>query len=138
MPVKVRQALISCVEQYARYPDPKYRKLRTAIALHENVPEDWVLCGNGAADFIYRLCYAINPRKALICSPAFSEYERALVQNGCEIIYYTMKYGDQFALTSEIEHWLTSDIDIVFLCHPNNPTGRLIPKGLLEQIIRLA
>ena len=31
---------------------------------------------------------------------------------------------------------LTEDLDMVFLCNPNNPTGRLVPKGLMEQIAK--
>jgi len=128
MPDAVRQALVSRVDEYARYPDPQCRTLRAAIALHENVPEDWVLCGNGAADLIYRLCYAVGPRRALVCAPTFSEYERALEQIGCRAAHHNLTAEEQFALTSDIEERLVPGIDALFLCHPNNPTGGLIPE----------
>ncbi len=135
LPDKVRQALISHVDQYTRYPDPECRELCAAIAGYEAVPEEMVLCGNGAADLIYRLCYALKPRRALVCAPTFSEYERALEQAGCEALYHTLEAGNQFALSNEIEHCLDPDIDMLFLCHPNNPTGRLIPADLMERIL---
>jgi len=138
LPDEVREALVSRMNEFARYPDPQCRELRAAIARHEAVPEDWVLCGNGAADLIYRLCYAAKPRTALVCAPTFSEYERALEQVGCQITHYTLTAENEFALSDAIEEWLVPGIDILFLCHPNNPTGRLIPAELMERILRRA
>ena len=145
MPDEVRRALLAHVDEYARYPDPLCRQLRAAIAAHENksdcgggLSEDMVLCGNGAADLIYRLCYAAKPRRALVCAPAFSEYERALTQAGCEVSHHRLEPGNQFNLTAEIEDRLTPGLGMLFLCHPNNPTGRLIPEDLLARILRRA
>ena len=135
MPDTVRQALVSRADEYARYPDPECRQLRAAIALHEKVPEDWILCGNGAADLIYRLCYAVKPRRALVCAPTFSEYERALEQAGCQVIYHSLMEECQFVLQPDIEERLIPGTDMLFLCHPNNPTGRLIQKDLLARIL---
>lgn len=138
MPAAVGQELLSRVAEYARYPDPACRELRAAISLHENVPQDWILCGNGAADLIYRLCYAVKPRKALVLAPTFSEYERALEQVDCQVMYHMLKADNQFALTSEIEKQLIPGIDMLFLCHPNNPTGRLIQADVMGHILHRA
>jgi threonine-phosphate decarboxylase len=135
MPPEVRQALVSRVDEFSLYPDPKCRELCAAIASRENVPADWVLCGNGAADLIYRLCYAVKPREALVCAPTFSEYERALSQSGCRVSRYVLTEENGFALTEGVLEYLTPGVDILFLCHPNNPTGRLIPRDLLERIL---
>jgi threonine-phosphate decarboxylase len=126
MPEAVRESLITRVDEFARYPDPQCRGLRAAIARHEQVPEDWVLCGNGAADLIVRLCRAVNPRSAVTFPPAFSEYERALKQTGSRVMYQAL--GER----------LPPDADILFLCHPNNPTGQLIREDWLESILTQA
>jgi threonine-phosphate decarboxylase len=138
LPEEVRCALQSRVEEFARYPDPHCRELRGAIAAFESVPADWILCGNGAADLIYRLCYAMKPQKALVCAPTFSEYERALQQVGCQVEYHILAEANQFALTEKILMQLTPGIDMIFLCHPNNPTGSLIPLDLMERILNRA
>ena len=132
---EVNQALVLRVDEFANYPDPKCRELTAAISRHENVPEDWILCGNGAADLIYRLCYAAKPKKALIPVPAFSEYERALSQAGARFLTHALSSENGFALTDGISDRLTPDLDVLFLCHPNNPTGRLIPPELMEKIM---
>jgi len=138
MPKEVKRALIARVDEFARYPDTKCRKLREAIAQYENIPADWILCGNGAADLIYRLCYAIKPRKALIFTPAFSEYERALEQVGCLVTRRILTNENAFAFPNDADRFLAPDIDCVFLCNPNNPTGRLIPSGAIERVLNRA
>lgn len=149
MPQEIKDALIKNIDQYSAYPDPKTRDLVREISLHEKVKEEYILCGNGAADLIYRLCYAIRPKRALILAPTFSEYEKALVQVGSTVSYYHLKEENDFVLDEGILSELNSkpslsldsdfcsDIDILFLCQPNNPTGRLIEKGLLESILKL-
>ena len=135
LPDAVRQTLISRVDEFAHYPDPLCHELCAAIAHHEAVPEDWILCGNGAADLIYRLCYAVKPRRALVTAPTFSEYESALTQVGCTTAYHEPAAANGFALTDDILERIVPGIEMLFLCHPNNPTGRLIPPELLERIL---
>ena len=138
MPEKVRQALLSHVDEFTRYPDPACRALCAAIAEFEGVPSDWVLCGNGAADLLYRLCYALRPREALVCAPTFSEYERALEQAGCRVRRHILTADNGFSVTDALCEQLVSELDILFLCQPNNPTGRLIPMDLMEGMIKRA
>ncbi len=138
MPKTVKRALLTNIDQYAHYPDPECRELVATIALRENLPEEWILCGNGAADLIYRLCYAVKPHKALVLAPTFSEYEHALKQVDCQVIYHQLQEKDQFILTDKLEKKLVPGIDMLFLCHPNNPTGRLIPEHVMERILHKA
>ena len=48
------------------------------------IPADKFLCGNGAADLIYRLALALRPRRALLPAPTFAEYAAALVTVDCD------------------------------------------------------
>ena len=138
MPEEVRHAIIAHVDDYVHYPDPFCRRLRQAIAAHEGVEEEAVLCGNGAADLIYRLCLALAPRKALVCAPTFSEYERALEHVGCEVAHHDLRLEDDFQLTDALCDSLVPGIDVLFLCNPNNPTGLLAPEGVLQGILERA
>ena len=71
------QAAREALERSPAYPDPLCRGLRRAISARDGVPEDWVLCGNGASDLIDRLVRALRPDHALVLAPTFSEYHRA-------------------------------------------------------------
>lgn len=116
------------------YPDPRCRELIHALSDKEWFPSGRIVCGNGAADLIYRIVSALNPRRALACAPTFSEYEKALVEHGCEVRRHYLKRENNFRLTSEVINDITSDIDILFLCNPNNPTGATIPAELLKSV----
>ncbi len=133
-PDTVAQAIREAAGKLDAYPDPLCRRLTHAIAKHEGLSEKLVLCGNGAADLIWRLALAVKPRCALITSPTFSEYELALSAVSCDVRRYLLDIRDSFALTEDFLKALTPDIDMVFLCNPNNPTGLTIALGLLRAI----
>lgn len=137
VPDGVKRAICEAAENADAYPDPLCRRLRAAIANQEDILPEQVLCGNGSADLIYRLVLAVKPKRAVVTAPSFIEYEAALCTAGCEVIYHTLSRADDFDVTERILEQITPDIDMLFLCNPNNPTGRTIDHALLERIFRL-
>lgn len=109
------------------YPDPHSTSLRNAIADMTGAEADDIICGNGAASLIFTLIMHLKPVRALIAAPSFSEYERAAKCAGADIVYY-----DECEAASDI---LSDDTDILFVCVPNNPTGRLRTRSGLEELI---
>jgi threonine-phosphate decarboxylase len=134
MPAGVLQALRENLDVCRNYPDPFCEQLRLAIARHEGVPYGHIVCGAGAADIIHRLVFAQKPKKALVCAPAFSEYERAVLLSGGQVMYHDMSEDDEFCLTERVLDDISPDVGMVFLCSPNNPTGRLIDAELLAAV----
>lgn len=134
MPDSVRKAVLSGIDDIERYPDPYCTVLRMRIAEHESIQKENTVCGNGAADLIYRIVHAFRPKKALVCAPSFGEYTRALNEAGCSIAEHLLTEENGFALTDRILDELDGSVDICFLCTPNNPTGLLIEPELLEMI----
>lgn len=136
MPLAVRKALCDGIDSYARYPDPQCRALRAALA-RTLIVEPWqLLCGNGAADLIIRLCMAQKPKKVLVCAPSFSEYEKAALLAGAQVKKFILREEDDFLLSDGILEALTDFTapDMFFLCNPNNPTGQLTCPALIGQI----
>ena len=134
VPDGVRRAIEQAAAQADRYPDPLCRALRAAIAQKEAVPPEHILCGNGAADLIFRAVLARKPRKALVTAPSFAEYAAALETVDCEIIRYALMEERDFRLEADFLQAITPDVDMVFLCQPNNPTGLTSPRELLLHI----
>ena len=134
MPDSVRDAIIHSVEKCVHYPDPDCTALIQKISEFERFPVDRIVCGNGAADLIYRIAYAFKPRHALICAPTFSEYAFALQSTGCLISEYMLDSARGFRLDEQILPMITNDTDMMILCTPNNPTGQRIAPDLLKQI----
>ncbi|MEG1391154.1 MAG: threonine-phosphate decarboxylase, partial [Angelakisella sp.] len=85
LPNGVRSAVIAALNTADRYPDPLCRELISALSQAEGIPEQYILCGNGAADLIFRLVLAVNPKTALVLAPTFAEYEQALQLVNCQV-----------------------------------------------------
>jgi threonine-phosphate decarboxylase len=97
--------------------------------------EDRILCGNGASDLIFRICASRRPRAALTLAPTFSEYERSVCLFGGEMRYHMLYEREDFGMTHAILDSLTADLEMLFLCNPNNPTGRLAEPSLMEEVL---
>ncbi len=135
IPNGVRAAIAASLDTADRYPDPLCRALRKAIGAHHGVSPDWVLCGSGAADLIYRLALAARPRRALVTAPTFGEYEAALRLTGCAVQKLRLRPAEGFAVTSAIFDVLTPGLDLAILCEPNNPTGVATDPTLLRRVL---
>lgn len=137
-PESVRHAVIESADMLNQYPDPYCRELVAALSEFEQVPQDYILCGCGAAELIFSFCTAVKPKKALELAPTFSEYSSALEAVGCTVERYPLSRGNGFALTEDFAEFLqSSDCDVLFLCNPNNPTGQIIEPTLLEHIAQV-
>lgn len=136
-PEGVLRAMAEALPLVRRYPDPYCRALVAAIADHEGLPREYVLCGNGAAELIGSFCEALRPARALEAAPTFSEYAANLERIGCAVFRHYLSSEEDFALGEDfIAKVKALQPDAVFLCSPNNPTGRLIEPALLTGILR--
>lgn len=136
LPEGVKQAILKSIDQYSVYPDPLCREFISSLSNFERVPSSWLLCGNGAADLIYRLVYAKKPKKAMVLAPTFAEYEEALNAAACQVMHYDLQAENDFQLDEKMIEVLSEDMDMLFLCNPNNPTGQMISKDLIYRILK--
>ena len=132
IPESVKQAMHDAIENCTQYPDPFCRAARQAISEVEGVAPNRIYCGNGAADVLDRLAAVIRPKTALLLAPTFAEYERTLT--GADLRFHTLRADENFVVTERILQDITPDLDAVYLCNPNNPTGRTIDSALLREI----
>lgn len=137
-PPGVLAAVTASLDHLACYPDPNCTRLVAAIGSHEQVEKEHILCGNGAAELIYAYCAALRPRRAMELAPTFCEYSLALETVGCRTERYLLSAENDFALTEDFPAALVETRpEVLFLCNPNNPTGRTIPAELLERILKV-
>lgn len=135
IPDNVQEAIIRSIKYSNRYPDINSRELVKGLSSYEKVPESWIFCSNGAAEAIFRIALCMIPQNAILISPTFSEYEQALKTVGTDIKYFALEEENSFRLTDKIINNIKIDTDIVFICNPNNPTGQIVDKILLEKVI---
>lgn len=132
IPARVKQAMHDAIDACVQYPDPFCRAARQAIGAAEGVDPDRIYCGSGAADVLDRLAAVLRPKTALLLAPTFAEYERTLA--GADLRFHTLRADEGFAVTERILDDITPELDAVYLCNPNNPTGRTITPALLREI----
>ena len=100
-----------------------------------SVPPPSGLWGNGCADLIDRFSLSLRPKKAILLAPTFGEYRRTLEGVGCQIEEVHLSWENGFVPDGALLEAIVPGVELVFLCDPNNPTGRLMEEELLYQIL---
>ena len=121
-----------------RYPDPDMRELRTAIARYFGIKPGHVMCGNGSNSIIHLIPRVFRPKKVLIPFPTFSEYTAAVQDAGGEVVPFPLLERAGFRIDPLEISFALKDVDMAFLCNPNNPTGQIIPKAEMLEIVQYA
>lgn len=128
-PESVRQALRT--SPIASYPDRHCLDLRRAIGRHLHIDADRILAGNGCSELIHLVAAATvrSGDVALVVGPTFSEYRRAVELRGGGVLEIAATAATGFAPPVDtVRAALRQEaIGSVWLCSPNNPTGRSIP-----------
>jgi threonine-phosphate decarboxylase len=134
----LREKLIANIELVTSYPDPDYTLLKESIAHYTNSRSEHILLGNGSTELIAHYIDYVNPQKALIIGPTYSEYEKKIKTLNAEVNYFALKVEDDFQLSIDaLLKECTADIDLLVLCNPNNPTGTLVDAKALYPLFDL-
>lgn len=120
----LREHLQSVMGGVTHYPEAGAESLQLAAAAAYGVGAESVLVTNGATEAIYLVAQAFRLSGATVVGPTFAEYEDA-----CRIQGMTVRWMDGRRLG---EGNLRFDEGLVFICHPNNPTGSVLP---LQELI---
>ncbi|HWR73971.1 MAG TPA: threonine-phosphate decarboxylase CobD [Nitrospirota bacterium] len=121
-----------------RYPDPDAADLRMAVAGHFGIQPEEIVCGNGSNGLIHLIPRTFRPKKVLIPVPTFTEYAAAVEAAGGEVVPLQLAEHGGFRIDPVEMAFALKGVDMAFLCNPNNPTGRLIPRAEMHEIIRYA
>ena len=117
-------------------PDPEARPAITAFSKYNHLSKDEVTAGNGTTQLIYDLPLVLGTKRALIVNPTYSDYADACRMNGVPYDNLYLTESSDFTLQLEDLKQVMTDVDTVFICNPNNPTGRIISKDDLDQLCR--
>lgn len=120
-----------------RYPDPYQKLVKQRLSEIKKVPSENILLGNGSdevLDLIFR-AFCEPKQDNIICTPpTYGMYKVLAGLNDIELRNAVLK--EDFSLDVEA---VLSQIDeqtkLIFLCSPNNPTGNLIPRSQVKEIL---
>ncbi|MFO7767383.1 MAG: histidinol-phosphate transaminase [bacterium] len=133
--VEERRALADALELANRYPDAEGRLVRR-LADHHSVDPDSILMGCGSTEMLKVCPDAVMGRgtemvQAFPTYPTIDRYAR--VRGGKVISVPVDEEGraDLAAMRGEVSRRTR----ILYLCNPNNPTGRIIPVREMERTL---
>jgi histidinol-phosphate aminotransferase len=121
-----------------RYPEPQPRALIDAMAALYGVPADNVLATRGsdeAIDLLSRIYLRAGTDAILQCTPSFGMYQVAARIQGAEVVEVPLDAERGWALDPRrlLAAW-RSEVKLVYLCSPNNPTANLLDSSALEEV----
>jgi histidinol-phosphate aminotransferase len=121
-----------------RYPDPQQINLKTQLSSVKRVPIDQILLGNGSdevLDLIFRAFCEPNRDNIITLPPTYGMYNVLANTNAIEnkeVLLIENFQLDVDAILVEINE----QTKLIFICSPNNPTGKIIASEDIETILK--
>ncbi|MBT8046813.1 MAG: aminotransferase class I/II-fold pyridoxal phosphate-dependent enzyme [Xanthomonadales bacterium] len=147
-PETMRLAMIENLGQSEAYCHQKgIFPAREAVVMQQqdrgvmDVTADDVFMGNGVSeciDFVLRALFNSGD-EMLVPSPDYPLWSAAVALNYGTPVYYNCRPENAFQPDpDEIRHLISPRTRGIVLINPNNPTGAVYPRDLLEEIVRIA
>jgi cobyric acid synthase CobQ/L-threonine-O-3-phosphate decarboxylase len=122
-PEWLRAVVSSALGKVVHYPDPECTELKAAAGDRFGVSAAEVLAGSGSTELIFLLARAAENKRAVIPVPSYSDYAASAELAELHVERLLLREESDFRVDyDELDRCLTAD-DLVFLGHPNNPTG---------------
>ena len=146
-PKEVKTALAEVYDEgYGKYGSPKgIMELRTAIGIgiegHDEGIEDSIMICPGARFAVYlAITTLLNPGdEIIVIEPSWPAYKDCALNAGIKVrtIKTTLETKWEPSI-EQINNTINQNTKMVILNSPNNPTGKVLPKKLLDDIIQTA
>jgi threonine-phosphate decarboxylase len=136
-PEKVRKVVWENFDDILHYPDIDCTGLRKTISQMIGHTKDEIIIGNGSTELFYLITRALKPAKGIIFQPTFSEFAEALKCSHTVVFHHVLKEENGFGFEYDKDHFQDNKTEIAFLCNPNNPTGQLVEKDVILDMVRV-
>ena len=131
----VQETIIKECKRINRYPDGASRKLVNKLAEKLDISEDMITLGNGSDGLLKVIAetFLAQNDEVIISYPSFVEYNFVSQLMGCQITrVWTRNYQQNI---TGIRDAITAKTKLIFLANPDNPTGTIITKSKLDELL---
>ena len=136
LPEGLKNTITNNLSSLIHYPEPYSESLRKNFAHFLGVNQRQIAFGNGSIEFIYNLALLLKAKKIGIINPSFSEYEYAGRNAGRRIVFMDTNECEDFRVDMDKLIKFLPKIDLLFLGHPNNPTGQLFYRDEIKYLVQ--
>ena len=133
---KVREVLAGAGDTLSLYPENTGLALRRELGHFYGISPEKILLGNGSFELIWLIAsvYLDHGDESILPAATFGAYKKYTELAGAAVISVPLRDGD-IDLGKILSH-VTDRTKIIWLCNPNNPTGRYIPEGEIRRFLR--
>ena len=136
---KAMEAIKEEIKSINRYPESQLKELVKEIAEYSGVEDNQVIIGGDGADEIIDVLaktFIDEGDEFIVPLPSYMYYEYLLQQYGARPVYARWDLDKNELDADSIFEAIGDKTKMIFLCSPNNPTGTLIDREVLEDIAR--
>lgn len=124
--------------QYNRYPDPLQLKLKEEIAVIKGTQPNRIFLGNGSdepIDLLLRIFCIPGVDSILQLPPTYGMYQVSADINDVKVI--NVPLSEEFQIRkSDVLKALTPTTKLVFFCSPNNPSGNIVKREDILEVVQ--
>jgi len=134
---RVLKVIRSCTGMIMSYPDPNCSELKLALSDKFNLSREKIVIGNGSEQLIDAISSVLlsESSEAIIPETTFCLFEKSVILSGADPIFSKMSKDLSIDL-DEIVKKITKKTKLIFICNPNNPTGKVIDREKLLEFVK--
>ena len=132
-----KEALVKAADIGNRYAWMEFAQLKEMIAADEGIKPENIMLSPGSSDILMAAAnhFAKGGGTILTSAMTYDDLLERAKKQGTNIVALPMTKDYKFDLKA-IRTSLTSDVKMVYIVNPNNPTGTIIPAAELEAFCR--
>ena len=137
-PECLRELITQAISGVDHYPDDNSSELKGTLAEHFRVKENNVIIGAGSSDIIriFPNTFLGKWDKVLAMRPSFAEYSHQCRIAGASVKELLLKEDSDLRIDENELLAAADGVRAVYICNPNNPTGRIEPREKILRIVK--
>lgn len=134
--IKVIKKINEITSDSNRYPDGECVDLKMIIGKRYNIPTNKLFCGNGSDEILGIACQLFLEKNDEVIIPknSFLMYEIYSKINRAKIVFSSTK--DYVVSVDDIIKKINKKTKMIFIAHPNNPTGLFLSKKEINLLVK--
>lgn len=139
-PSELEEELVESIKElmFNRYPDAEAETVCNLYALYCGCKRENIIAGNGSDELIQIVVNAFLGKddKVQTLKPDFSMYKYYSSIIGGKIVEFALEEDFKLNVEKFIETAKVEEVKIIIFSNPNNPTGGIIPRRQIEEIVK--